>query len=97
MKKGVNLAEPVNIDMVYMETINKHNWNQAEYVRIGIWPKHKSSPPGTVMLRLSQFKAESPHVLIVESNLTREEVDVIIAGLEKAKTAMGMFETVETK
>lgn len=96
MKKGINLAEPVNIDLVYMETVNKHSWNQSEYVRIGIWPTHKSCPPGTVMLRLSQFQNESPHkLLIVETNLTREEVDVIIAGLEKAKKAMGMFEAVE--
>ena len=98
MKKGINLAEPVNIDLVHMETVNKHSWNQSEHVRIGIWPTNESCPPGTVMLRLSQFQAESPHrLLIVEANLTEKEVDVIIAGLEKAKKAMGVFETVEAK
>ena len=90
MPKGVNSAEPESIETLDLETINVHDWNRIEYVRLGVIPEDAAGPNGTVSFQLVQFrKRKNPRcALSMQANLTYDEIDIVIDGLQKAKERM---------
>lgn len=94
IEKGVNLAEPSDIETLNLATINVHEWNEIEYVRIGCLAQDMTGPDGTVSFQLVQF---GPKYIVkaLQANLTYAEIDLVIAGLEEAKKKMEKFQEVE--
>lgn len=88
IQKGVNLAEPSDIETLNLATIRVHDWNDIEYVRIGCLAQDMSGPDGTVSFQLVQFSKKKYTVKSLQANLTYDEIDVVIAGLEEAKKRM---------
>ncbi|KKM88336.1 hypothetical protein LCGC14_1259800 [marine sediment metagenome] len=88
MPKGVNSAEPESIETLDLETINVHDWNRIEYVRLGVLPEDAAGPNGTVSFQLVQFPKIKHGVKSLQANLTYDEIDIVIDGLQKAKERM---------
>lgn len=94
IEKGVNLAEPSDIETLNLATIDVHSWNSIEYVRIGVLQKDASGPNGTVSFTLVQF--DSKHLAkALQANLTYAEIDIVIDALEEAKKRMEKFREAE--
>ena len=89
MPKGVNSAEPETIETLDLETVSVHDWNRIEYVRLGVLPEDAAGPNGTVSFQLVQFGKEyRDRVKSLQANLTYDEIDIVIDGLQKAKKRM---------
>lgn len=94
MEKGVNLAEPTDIETLNLATIHVHKWNDIEYVRIGCLAQDMTGPDGTVSFSLVQFN-QKQIVKALQANLTYAEIDVVIDGLKEAKIKMEKLQEVE--
>ena len=92
-EKGVNLAEPDDIETLNLATISIHSWNDTEYVRIGVIPEDAAGPDGTISFQLVQFHNNAGNLRergmstakSLQANLTKPEIDIVIDGLQKAK------------
>jgi len=87
MEKSVDLSEPGDLESLNMATAHIHSWNREEYVRIGIIPEDADGPNGTVSFQLVQFNKQS-RCKSLQANLSRQEIDVVIKGLQEAKERM---------
>lgn len=95
IERGVNLAEPSDIETLNLATINVHEWNEIEYVRIGCLAQDMTGPDGTVSFQLVQFRAEDMHCKALQANLTYAEIDIVIDALGEAKKRMEKFQKAE--
>lgn len=93
--RGVNLAEPDDIETLNLATVGIHKWNTIEYVRIGVLEKDAKGPGGTISLALVQYGLEHEGgVKVLQANLQMREIVLLIAGLQKAKERMEAFNAV---
>lgn len=89
-EKGVNLAEPGDVESLDLATIHVHSWNEIEYVRIGIIPEDAAGPDGTISFAMVQFpEGYKGGCKSLQANLTRAEIDIVIEGLQEARKRMG--------
>ncbi len=89
-ERGVNMAEPDDIESLNLATVHVHLWNKIEYVRIGIIPDDAAGPDGTVSFQLVQFpEGYKEGCTALQANLTRAEIDIVIEGLQEARKRMG--------
>lgn len=87
MEPSVNLSEPGDIETLNMCTAHIHTWNSVEYVRIAVLPKDASGPNGTISFVLVQFHKDGK-CKHAQANLNKQEIDVVIEGLQDAKERM---------
>ena len=87
IESSVNHAEPDDMETLNMCTAFVHDWNTIEYVRVGVLEKDAAGDDGTISFQLVQFSKESK-CKVLQANLSMAEIDVVIDGLNKAKTRM---------
>ena len=90
IEPSINHAEPDDAETLNMRTAFEHDWNDIEYVRIGVLEKDATGTDGTVSFQLVQFgndyKCKS-----LQANLSKKEIDVVIEGLMEAKKRMDKY------
>jgi len=87
MKPSINHAEPDDLETLNMCTAHIHPWNSVEYVRIGVLPKDASGPNGTISFVLVQFNKDGS-CKDAQAMLNKQEIGVVIKGLQDAKERM---------
>ena len=87
MEPSVNHAEPNDLETLNMCTAHIHTWNSVEYVRIAVLPEDASGPNGTISFVLVQFH-KNGECKDAQAMLTKQEIDVVIKGLQDAKERM---------
>ena len=89
ISRGINMAEPDDMETLNLATLNIHSWNEIEYVRIGVIPQDAAGPDGTVSFQLVQFGENfKGGCKALQANLTRVKIDIVIDGLIKARERM---------
>lgn len=84
---SVNHTEPNDLETLNMYTAYIHPRNSVEYVRIAVLPKDASGPNGTISFVLVQFN-KGGKCKVAQANLNKQEIDVVIKGLQDAKERM---------
>ena len=87
ISRGTNMAEPDDMETLNLATINNHSWNGIEYIRIGVVPEDAAGPDGTVSFQLVHFSTDYKCTAL-QANLTKAEIDIVIAGLQAARERM---------
>ncbi len=84
-------TEPDSIETLDLQPAYSHEWNEWEYVRIAVLPEDAAGPEGTCSFQLVQFSRAPITCKALQACLTISEIDMVIAGLTRAKTRMEML------
>ena len=79
--------EPASNETLNLEPGYRHGWNNKEYVRIGVISKDARGPNGTISFQLVQYNTDWK-CEILQACLTASDIDLVIQGLQDAKTRM---------
>lgn len=83
MKRGAGIIhEPSGIETLDLESAWIHDWNDKEYVRVGVLEEDAKGEDGVISLILVQFGRKCN---ALQAALTRDEIAHLIDGLAAAK------------
>lgn len=78
---------PEGIETLDLETAFRHDWNEVEYIRIGVVPEEAVGETGAISFQLVQFSKEWA-CNVLQAVLLESEIDMVIEGLGKAKARL---------
>ena len=90
-------TDTINKDTYGIETLDLnysqiHDWNEKEHLRIGVVPEKAKLTDGTISFVISHFDKEG-NCKSLQACLKEDEIDMIIAGLQKAKKRLVKYKS----
>lgn len=83
--------EPAECETLYMSTSFLQSNHNDEQISIGVLEKDAIGTNGTISMQVVTFSKSKPYCDVATVNLTENEIDLVIKGLQDAKNRMMTF------
>lgn len=93
-KTDTKNKDTIDIETLDLKYSNIHDWNEKEYLRIGVVPEEAKLKDGTISLVITHFGKQG-YCMSLQACLKQDEIDMIIDGLQKAKKRLIKYKSFE--